>query len=163
MMKSLLALSALSGSVGAPPIVTFQSSVNLATSSASLAVDWLSYSNDKIEEGLPEDYSERYRTFRKDARKYWHKHVEPILSTVQEKYAAYSPQLIKTIGMMYYQVETLVNGVVDPIVQEFEMRHPSQAGMIGASLADRVTLLVWIYFLFKMIKRLLFGRSQGKI
>ncbi len=154
-MMKLFAATVLSGTAQAEPIVTFQSSLDLATSSASLAIDWLYYTNDKFTEALPEEYGSRYKHLRADFRKYWQSYANPVVSTVQEKYATHSGQFIKTLGLIYSHLESMANVVIDPVVQEFELRHPSQAGVIGKSLADRITLLVWIYVLakaaFKMI------------
>lgn len=145
----------------AQPIVTFQSSVDLATSSASLAVDWLSYTNDKMTEALPDEYSRRYKELRKDLRQYWDRYAAPIVAAAQEKYDAHSGHFVKTLGLVYHQLESLVGAVVDPVIREFELKHPSQAGMIGPSLADRVTLLVWIYLLFKGLCRVFFKPCKG--
>lgn len=157
-MMKLLAASAI---VAAQPIVTFQSSVDLATSSASLAIDWVSYSNDKITEALPDEYSRRYKDLRKDLRQYWQTYAGPVVAVAQEKYAAHSGHFIKTIGLVYTQLESLVAAVVDPVIREFELKHPAQAGMIGESLADRLTLIFWIYLIFKGLSRLFFG-NKGK-
>ena len=142
--------------VNAEPIITFDQTIAMATSSGSLVYDFVRYGNDKFTEALPKEYSLKYKQVIVDQKAYWQKYITPVIEAVKDKYHAHSGYFINTLGLVYGHMENFINQLINPVIREFELKHPAQAGLIGESLADRITLIAWLTVLLVAVKRILF-------
>ena len=155
-MKLFTASLLLGSGVQAAPLVSLKGAVDLATSSAYLGYDLLSYGNDKFTEALPTDYRASYKKFRQDLKEYIAKYVMPLTDSAKSQGTVLAAPAVKILSASYSQLDAITGNLINPVIAEFERRYPAHAGAIGPTLADRLVLALWVYLIVKVAKKLVY-------
>jgi hypothetical protein len=153
------------------PLISVSKVADLASTSASLTVDLVKFSSNKIEESLTGEPRRIYHQFLV--------HLDGYMRMVQEWWSTgfVGSQVMNAVGFVtavlttnYERVDSLSARILDPVVSEFEKRYPSCSGLLGPSILDRLLLALWLVFFIRFTLRTLFGfvtcpsrRSLGKM
>jgi hypothetical protein len=160
LMTMSLASAGTGNKTSGGALVSFDSALSLTSASAYLTWDLLQYANDKFTEALPSDYRVSYKKFRVDLKNYWSQHVDPVIKQSKDAVWVVVAPALEFLGTVYARADELSGSVLNPVIAEFEKKFPVHAGAFGVTLADRLTFGVWIFFLFKVAKRLVFGKAK---
>lgn len=132
------------------PLLSVNTVTEVVKTSVGLSLDIAKFSSYKVEQSLPQEARKHYVKFTT--------HCQDYSQMVQEFFAT-NPvvaNLKNVAGMayeflsnMYERANAQSAKIIDPVVLEFEKKYPSSAGLIGASLLDRLLVAVWLVWFFR--------------
>ncbi len=157
MRVTVLLVALAMASAARSPLISVSKVTDLATTSASIALDLAKFTSNKIEESLSGEPRRIYHEFTV--------HFHGYLRMLQEWWSTgtIGPHVMNGVGFIvavvktnYERVNILSARIIDPIVNDFEKRYPSSEGLIGSSVLDRLLLAIWLMYFVKFAFRTVF-------
>ena len=139
----------------AKPLISVNTVTEVVKTSVGLSVDIAKFSSYKVEESLPQEARKHYIKFTSHCQEYA-KMVQEFFATnvVVGNLKNVAGMVIEFVSNIYERANAQSATIIDPVVHELEQRYPSSAGLIGASLLDRLLVSVWLVWFFRTAARL---------
>ena len=149
---SMVAGEVSSHQAGVNPLISVYKVTELVSSTASLSLNMVKFTSDKIEESLTGEPKNIYRKFTKHCAEYTDMIVKmwktsPAIAPVRNVLGIVTGHVVD----QYQRISKLSGRIIDPIVHQFEERYPASKGLIGSSILDRFLLISWVYWMWKMV------------
>ena len=137
------------------PVVSLSKVTDLITDSFSLGLDLITFSSNKLEESLTGEPQKIYGKFVHHTTEYRDMVTEWWSTSRVGTTVTAGLGVVASFALQQYQRMNKVSArILDPVVHEFEGRFPSSQGLVGASLGDRLLLIVWLVWLTRTSIRL---------
>ena len=151
----------MSESSAVQSLVSAETSYSLLIASLALLKDISLFLHERVISLLPEKYSiEYYNLLSKITAA-----LSPAFLNLVRVSEPYLTQASLAISKFWALVEAKTSPFVNQWVLDFERRYPGQAGKIGASLLDKVVLLVVLWAMvtcaIRMSRRVILGSSRS--
>ena len=147
-MRGFIAVLACMSCVAAEPVISVNQVSSLVSSSASLTLNIVKFTSDKIEEALPPRYEQIYHKFTVHCHQYTQMVLEWwSVSPIKNWFSI----ALTHVYAQYDRISALSAKIIDPVVHQLETSYPATKGLIGPTILDRMLLVGWLVWMWRMV------------